>query len=132
MTAQKSPALTVNLQVFVYDCPDAPALAAFYARLLGWDTDPTRSGGDWVELIDPRAEGRRIAFQQINNYRDPEWPDGDVPQQAHLDFYVDSIADAVPQVQALGAVKHPVQPSATGSFMVFADPAGHLFCLCER
>ncbi|MCR8675509.1 hypothetical protein NWP10_06800, partial [Micrococcus sp. HG099] len=33
--------------------------------------------------------------------------------------------------EAAGARRHPVQPAEDGSWVVFTDPAGHLFCLCQ-
>ncbi|MGO1539824.1 MAG: VOC family protein [Leucobacter sp.] len=127
-----SPIQTKGL-VYALDCPDAVALAEFYARLLGWRTiaDPH---SDWVDVVPPEHEnhGFSIACQQISNYRAPDWPDGPIPQQAHLDFYVSSIATSALLAEAAGAARHPYQPSEDGTFMVFLDPAGHPFCLCEE
>ncbi|GAA1323583.1 VOC family protein [Nonlabens tegetincola] len=119
---------------FALDCPDAVALAEFYAALLGWrvDRDPTDDG--WVEVHPPIADAgaSRLAFQQVSNYRAPEWPDGPTPQQAHLDFSVPDLDGAAAVAVGLGAVRHSVQPSETGNWVVFSDPAGHLFCLCRH
>lgn len=119
--------------VVALDCPDAPALAEFYARLLGWNIRTAEDYSAWVDVVPPEGEnsGFSLACQQVENYRTPEWPEGAVPQQAHLDFYVDSIAAAAPLAEAAGATVHSHQPSEDGTFMVFLDPAGHLFCLCE-
>lgn len=116
------------------DCPDAEALADFYARLLGWRVHSSGDYPDWVDVLPPGdGDGAMaIACQQIENYRAPDWPEGPVPQQEHLDFYVDSIADAAPLAEAAGATRHPHQPSEDGMFMVFLDPVGHPFCLCQE
>lgn len=67
-------------------------------------------------------------FQCVETYRAPSWPTQNVPQQVHIDLYVDDLDVAEVEVLKLGAVKASVQPGT--SFMVFLDPAGHPFCLC--
>lgn len=64
-------------------------------------------------------------------YSPPEWPDG-TPQQLHLDLTVADLRAAGLRAVELGAVvlTDPVEePGST--FVVYADPAGHPFCLCE-
>jgi predicted enzyme related to lactoylglutathione lyase len=109
---------------FVYDCPDAAALAAFYAGLLGWHTT-TEDG--WVD-IRPADGSACLSFQTVADYRAPQWPGQESPQQIHLDVVVDDLDAAEPEVLALGATKAEHQPGTT--FRVFLDPAGHPFCLC--
>jgi catechol 2,3-dioxygenase-like lactoylglutathione lyase family enzyme len=109
------------------DCPDAPALAAFYAQITGWDTGS--AGHDtWVQL---RSDtGATIAFQQVADFEPPDWPDGERPQQAHLDFDVPDLDEGESQVLAIGARRTAVQPDPE-EFRVFLDPAGHPFCLVK-
>ncbi|TQS46100.1 VOC family protein [Cryptosporangium phraense] len=107
----------------VLDCADPGALATFYGTMLDWKVE-TSPG--WAEI---RAEyGQVISFQQVENYRPPQWPGQDVPQQMHLDVIVDDLDGGEAAVVALGATKHDHQPGET--FRVFLDPAGHPFCLC--
>jgi predicted enzyme related to lactoylglutathione lyase len=123
-----------TLDLTVIDCPDALQLATFYAKLLGWRVEEG-SDADWAELIPPR--GRRgpddpdgeasLAFQKVADFRRPAWPEGDHPQQFHLDLSVTDIDAAEPRALALGATVHEHQPSASGSFRVYLDPAGHPF-----
>ena len=127
-----SGSLHLEHTVFALDCPDAAALAEFYGTLLGWSVGPHEAGEDWVDVRPPdRASGFHIACQQIEGYRAPEWPAGSIPQQGHLDFYVDSIRESEQVVFEAGGTRHPHQPSETGDFVVYLDPAGHPFCLCE-
>jgi hypothetical protein len=42
---------------------------------------------------------------------------------------VDDLDEAERQAVALGATKFDHQPDP-GNFRVFADPVGHVFCLC--
>ncbi|MFF8816765.1 VOC family protein [Leucobacter sp. NPDC015123] len=126
--------ITVTRTTFALDCPDAVALAEFYAALLGWEVSFDPDDDHWVEVQPPLGTpgSHFLAFQQVENYRAPEWPEGSVPQQAHLDFYVPDLESAASAAVAFGARRHEVQPSQSGSFIVFADPAGHLFCLCKE
>lgn len=108
----------------VLDCPDPGALAAFYASLLGWKVVP--DGDDWVSIV--ADYGDRIDFQEVADYRPPNWPGQEVPQQMHVDVTVDDLDAAEREVLKLGAVKAEHQPGT--EFRVFLDPAGHPFCLC--
>ncbi|HEU5035753.1 MAG TPA: VOC family protein [Nocardioides sp.] len=109
---------------FVYDCPDAGALARFYAALLDWEV--TENDG-WFDLR-PADGSSCISFQSVEGHRAPTWPTQDVPQQLHLDVVVADLDEAEAQVVALGATRAGHQPGTT--FRVFLDPAGHPFCLC--
>ncbi|WP_433875427.1 VOC family protein [Sinomonas atrocyanea] len=110
----------------VIDCPDPAALARFYGTLLDWRIE--EEAPDWVELHG--EDGRRIDFQRVADYRAPEWPGQEHPQQMHLDVVVDDLDAAEEAVIGLGATKHEHQPGTT--FRVFLDPAGHPFCLCQQ
>jgi predicted enzyme related to lactoylglutathione lyase len=109
---------------FVYDCPDAGALAEFYAALLGWEVSPQDG---WVDLR-PADRSSCLSFQSVEDYRAPTWPSQEVPQQLHLDVVVPDLDTAEAEVLAIGATKAAHQPGTT--FRVFLDPAGHPFCLC--
>lgn len=114
----------------VIDCPDPHALAAFYAGVLGGT--PRAADDEWVVLDIP--DGPRIAFQRVTGYTPPEWPRADQnPQQFHLDFDAGStweeVEAAEAKVLALGAL--PLHQEDKEDFRVYADPAGHPFCLCR-
>lgn len=127
-----SESIRAKRHVFVLDCSNARSLAQFYARLLGWNVVES-DGSDWVRVLPPASEhpAFEIACQQVESFRRPDWPEGPVPQQAHLDFWVDSIEATTPIALAAGAEVHPIQPGDDQGWRVFVDPAGHLFCLCE-
>ncbi|MEI7032476.1 VOC family protein [Streptomyces pratensis] len=109
----------------VLDCPDPNALAGFYAALLGGVVE--ESGDDWVELNG--APGTQLAFQAAPDFVPPQWPRPDASQQFHLDLTVPDLDTAEREVLALGA--RPLDTEdRTRSFRVYADPAGHPFCLC--
>lgn len=107
----------------VIDCPDPAGLAAFYSELLGLPV--TYRSADWVVIAENDTTSG-FAFQLVSAYQPPQWPDPGRPQQFHLDVMVDDPAAAQPQVLALGARALP-----SGDH-VYADPAGHPFCLIRR
>jgi predicted enzyme related to lactoylglutathione lyase len=109
----------------VLDCPDAEELARFYGDVLGWQVSVDEG---WAE-IRPEDGSNCICFQQVDDYRAPEWPGQTVPQQMHIDFDVPDLDAGAAAVLARGATKADVQPGTT--FRVFLDPAGHPFCLCK-
>ncbi|RCG25053.1 VOC family protein [Sphaerisporangium album] len=117
-----------RMRAVVLDCPDPKELADFYAAVLGWKILVDRP--DWVSL---GLDGSyRLSFQRAEDYRPPEWPSSEHPQQLHLDLTVDDRGKAEAEVLALGATKHPHQPGELDDgFTVFLDPAGHPFCLCD-
>jgi predicted enzyme related to lactoylglutathione lyase len=121
--------LGVRLRSVVIDCPDPPALASFYAQLLDGQLDT--ADPQWCEVRLPDSKFK-VAFQQVENYQPPEWPEG-APQQSHLDFTVADLGAASLRAVALGASVVSQQVQEPGCvFIVHADPAGHPFCLCEE
>jgi catechol 2,3-dioxygenase-like lactoylglutathione lyase family enzyme len=107
----------------IVDCPDPRALAGFYSELLGLPV--TYESDDFVVVArDDTSSG--FAFQLAPDHRAPQWPDPAHPQQMHLDVMVDDLDAAEPKVLALGARR-----LAEGDH-VYADPAGHPFCLIRR
>ncbi|MFI9602595.1 VOC family protein [Streptomyces sp. NPDC052043] len=112
-----------TLGVVVLDCPDPRALAGFYAEVLGGTVE---GEGDWVDLKVPG--GSALAFQRAPGHVPPTWPAADASQQFHLDLVVEDLDTAEQGVLALGA--KPLAEQRGSSFRVYADPAGHPFCLC--
>lgn len=106
----------------VLDCPDPAAIAAFYSALLGLPV--TYRGDDWV-VVAANDTSSGLAFQRAPRDQSPTWPDPTVPQQFHLDIMVEDVAAAGQRVLALGAAKLRGEN-------VYADPAGHPFCLIRR
>jgi catechol 2,3-dioxygenase-like lactoylglutathione lyase family enzyme len=112
-----------RLHHVVIDCPDPAALAAFYCELLGLPVTYQSEG--WVVVAkDDTTSG--VAFQLAADHQPPHWPDPSRPQQLHLDVMVDDVDAARQQVLELGA--QLLSPEAS----VYADPAGHPFCVIPR
>ncbi|KDQ65975.1 MULTISPECIES: VOC family protein [Streptomyces] len=122
--------MIAKLQCVVLDCSDPVELSRFYRSLLGgvvnrpdprWSLDE-----DWTTL---HVEGGLVlAFQRVDDHRPPRWPDPARPQQFHLDLGVADLERAQEDVLRQGAT---VLDAGDGkrSWRVFADPAGHPFCL---
>ncbi|MFB0618415.1 VOC family protein [Streptomyces sp. AGS-58] len=113
-----------KLGVVVLDCPDPRALADFYAGVLGGAVE---GEGKWVDLKVPG--GPALAFQRAPGFVPPRWPAPDDSQQFHLDLVVTDLDAAEKGVLELGA-KPLDAADRSRSFRVYADPAGHPFCLC--
>jgi catechol 2,3-dioxygenase-like lactoylglutathione lyase family enzyme len=107
----------------IVDCPDPGALAEFYSELLGL---PVTYRSDDFVVVGRNDTSSGLAFQLAPDHVAPTWPDAAVPQQFHLDVMVDDLDAAEPQVLALGARRLPAGDH------VYADPAGHPFCLIRR
>lgn len=114
-----------RLYSVVLDCANPEELAEFYCKLLGLEV--TRVDDRWIDIGDERTG--RISFQHAPDHVPPRWPDPAFPQQFHLDIEVDDIEEAEPKVLALGATHLSTPEQVDWTFRVYADPAGHPFCL---
>jgi len=119
--------MDITHQIIVFDAADLDAESAFWAGVLGGTVD---AGDDWHTVSDS-AGTPRVGVQLSPDHVQPQWPDGS-PQQMHLDLYVTDLASAHDDVLALGArvLQAATDPDAAEGFQVYADPAGHPFCLC--
>ena len=125
----------------VLDAVDARALAEFYRELLDLayrpgdepppPGEPDPQGDDWLVLRD--GERTVLAFQPVAELPPATWPEGPVPQQLHLDLAVPTLEDLRAQHEralALGArVLQGRSDDADEPLYVYADPAGHPFCI---
>ena len=114
---------SIRLSSITLDCPQAGKLAAFYAEVTGGTV--TYASELWATVNGPNG---RIDFQTAPGHTPPTWPDPTSPMQMHLDLYVDDLASAEARVLAAGATKYEYQPNPDHC-LVYADPAGHPFCL---
>ena len=123
--------MKATLQCVVLDCADDEELARFYHALLGGEVNrPDRRwslGGGWSTLHLPG--GLVLCFQRVADHRPPRWPDPAYPQQSHLDLGVADLDAAHEEALAAGASL--LDDSARG-WRVYADPAGHPFCLVRE
>jgi Glyoxalase-like domain len=122
------PSVIGKLQCVVLDCLDVLELAMFYQALLGGrvnQPDPRWAVGEDFSTLHTDL-GLVFAFQRAKDHRAPQWPDPAHPQQFHLDAEVADLDQAQDQVLGLGATLLHID---TRGWRIFADPAGHPFCL---
>ncbi len=113
-----------ELRGVTLDCDDPESLARFYHELTGMTVGFSSDG--YVALTG--GPGPALGFQRVDNYRAPQWPDQQIPQQLHLDFAVKDLDAATDVVLALGATGPEHHPGGD-RHRVLLDPAGHPFCL---
>ncbi len=110
----------------MFDAAGLDVESRFWAGVLGGSVV---AEDDWHSVVD--ADGvRRIGIQLAPDHVPPVWPDGTPPQQIHLDLHVDDPADAHDEVLDLGArLLQAGDLTAPEGHQVYADPAGHPFCI---
>ena len=112
--------------VVVFDAANLRSESDFWAGMLGGRVFEDDA---WHTVID--GEGKwRIGVQLAPNHVPPEWPDGK-PQQVHLDLHVEDARSAHNEAIALGArlLRPAPDLDSEEGHQVYADPAGHPFCI---
>ena len=119
--------MKINHQIPVFDAADIATESNFWAGVLGGTVDAER---DFHMVFVDGAP--RIGIQLAPDHMSPQWPNGATQQQVHLDVWVDDIASAHQEVMRHGAtlLKESDDTDSPDNFQVYADPAGHPFCLC--
>ena len=112
-----------RLAAITLDCSDTVPLADFYRSLLGLETMFESDG-----FIALKGGPVLLTMHRVENHQAPEWPDGSVPKQLHLELAVTDLDAAESSALALGATKAATQPNPDG-WRVLIDPAGHPFCV---
>jgi catechol 2,3-dioxygenase-like lactoylglutathione lyase family enzyme len=115
----------------VLGTPDPRGLARFYQRLLGW---PIRDDeAEWVTLR-PADGSTGLSFQLETDHVPPVWPPepGAQQMQLHLDLQVDDLDAASAVAEDAGARRLGGHEDEDEIVRVYADPAGHPFCLFQR
>ncbi|AWB91145.1 VOC family protein [Aeromicrobium chenweiae] len=111
----------------VLECRDPEPLAVFWSQVLGHEI--AQRDDDWWALERPTG-GPRLAFQVVEDFAPPPWPGRTGEQQIHLDVEVDDLDRGTEEVVRLGArILSDVVDEDGDPWRVFADPAGHPFCL---
>jgi catechol 2,3-dioxygenase-like lactoylglutathione lyase family enzyme len=107
---------------------DPQGLARFYQRLLGWplgDDDP-----EWATLR-PGDGSTGLSFQLEPDHVPPVWPPepGTQQMQVHLDLRADDLDAVCAAAEEAGARRLGGHVDDVEEVRVYADPAGHPFCL---
>jgi catechol 2,3-dioxygenase-like lactoylglutathione lyase family enzyme len=120
----------IRLTAPVLGTPDPRGLARFYQRLLGWPIRDDEAG--WATLR-PEDGSTGLSFQLETDHVPPVWPQepGSQQMQLHLDFYVDDLPAACAVAEEAGARPLGGHEDEDEVVRVYADPAGHPFCLFQ-
>ena len=119
-----------TLTAAVLGTPDPKGLARFYQRLLGWpirDDEP-----DWATLR-PADGGTGLSFQLEADHVPPVWPPVPGPSRCRrTSTWRSTTSPRHPPAEEAGARLPGRYTRATRSVRIYADPAGHPFCLFVR
>ena len=118
--------MRLQRHVVVLDAADIQELSTFWARMLGG-----RVYADEAFHCVLDSEGRWLLGVQLAvDHEPPVWPDGNA-QQIHLDLHVEDLEEAHREAMSCGAslLREADDLDAAEGFQVYADPAGHPFCL---
>lgn len=127
-TACVGNALAMRLQrhVVVLDAADIDSVSTFWARMLGG-----RVYADETFHCVLDGKGRWLLGVQLAvDHVAPVWPHGNA-QQVHLDLHVEDPRQAHNEAMNCGArlLQEADDLDADEGFQVYADPAGHPFCI---
>jgi catechol 2,3-dioxygenase-like lactoylglutathione lyase family enzyme len=100
-----------------FDANDPPALAQFWAQLLGGTRVVDDEGDAWVEL----ETGPRLDFLRVPEAKTQK-------NRLHLDVHATNVEAATAEAMALGATRAD-DVYAGGRWQVLRDPEGNEFCL---
>ncbi|AIC72385.1 glyoxalase/bleomycin resistance protein/dioxygenase [Mycobacteroides abscessus subsp. abscessus] len=114
---------TARLGAISIDCADPAALAQFYRQVL--DLEVLFESEQFVAL---KGAAVLLTFQRVADHQPPQWPEGGVPKQLHLELAASDLDAEEARILGLGATKAEVQPNPSG-WRVLVDPAGHPFCI---
>jgi predicted enzyme related to lactoylglutathione lyase len=120
--------MTLKLQCITVDAHDPHALAAFWAKALGWKVGEDVNDVEvWIEreLGDPNNTGFPdiLFLKNLDSKKNKN--------RLHLDFRPDDQPAEVARLEKLGAKKIDIGQSAepTCTWVVMADPEGNEFCV---
>ena len=131
-----------TIRQVVLDTEDARGLAEFYRQVFGFTYregdeppppgEPDPKGEDWLVLRNSDG-GVGIAFQHVDKLPRSTWPDQTIPQMLHLDTSVPDVEELHRQHDRVlglgGKLLYDRSEDEQEPLFVYADPAGHPFCV---
>jgi predicted enzyme related to lactoylglutathione lyase len=124
-TAGTLAVMGVSLHHIVVDAHDLPALARFWAQVLGWRI---LSEHEREVVVGPDETGPvGICFMPVTDRKT-------VKNRLHLDLTPDSADrdNEIERILALGAHRVDIGQTGAESWTVLADPEGNEFCVVRR
>jgi catechol 2,3-dioxygenase-like lactoylglutathione lyase family enzyme len=112
------PAHIVGLSMVCVDANDPPALAQFWAGLLGGERTVDEDGDAWVDVP---GGGPRLDFLRVPETKTAK-------NRLHLDIHATDVAAATAEALTLGATLADDVYDG-GRWQVLRDPEGNEFCL---
>jgi hypothetical protein len=118
--------MELTRHVVVFDAADLAAESTFWAGMF----DGQVLADDTFHCVFDADEQWVLGVQLAPDHVAPDWPDGS-PQQVHIDLHIDDPASAHAKAIGLGAtlLQAAADLTAAAGHQVYADPAGHPFCL---
>ena len=117
--------MSLRWQCMNIDSADPPALARWWADLLGWRI--TVDQPDEVVIEPPEGSPEDGISPDILFARVPEAKQ--IKNRLHIDLRPDDQAREVARAEALGARRVDVGQTGAVSWVVLADPEGNEFCI---
>ena len=113
--------------VIVLDAADLESESHFWAKVLN---ARVLRDDDWHSIVDDTYEWR-MGIQLNPNHVRPEWPTGNQQQQIHIDLHVEDPHGSHNELMAAGAtvLEESTSLDSDNGHRVYADPAGHPFCM---
>jgi hypothetical protein len=118
--------MTLRIDCLSVDADDPPALAGWWADVLGWEITG-EDEGDEVAVEPPAGTTERDAGQCLLFVKVPERKT--IKNRLHLDLRPDDQAAEVARVEAMGARRTSVGQGDDVTWVVLADPEGNEFCI---
>ena len=118
--------MRLQRHVVVLDAADIETVSTFWARML----DGRVYADQTFHCVLDNAGRWLLGVQLAPDHVPPDWPDGN-PQQVHLDLHVENPRQAHAEAIECGAclLREADDLDAGEGFQVYADPAGHPFCI---
>ena len=112
--------------VVVFDAADIESESSFWAGMF----DGRVIADDQFHCVIDADGQWRLGVQLAPDHTPPDWPNGN-PQQVHVDLHVDDPQAAHSRAMTLGArlLRDAEDPGSDEGYRVYADPAGHPFCI---
>lgn len=113
--------------VIVFDANDLDSESQFWSNLLGGKVLKEET---WHSLIDESGKWK-MGFQLNPTHVKPDWPNGAQQQQIHLDLHTNNPQQMHERIISIGGSLLQAAESfdIEQGFQVYADPAGHPFCV---